>query len=332
MSLPRSTAVDVLRRMLLIRRFEEAVIRMTEAHKEVGRNHLSIGHEAVAAPAMALLRNGDLVHTTHRNHGVIIARGVDPGRALAEIMARAGGLSGGKGGTFHLCDRATGFQPTSAIVGGSVGLAVGSALALKKTGRGNVSVAQFGDGVLDEGIAFEALNFVALFQLPVLLLCENNSVPGELVQSSKLAAREVADVPAMFGIPVERVDGADAAAVYAVVERAIERVRATGGPVYVEAALTRWPGTYSIEPGYPTGLTDLTPCWTGAEIVHPHADWIANADPVLRFVRALLADEVTPDEITSLDRTVQHEIDEAVRFAEASPFPGPEAAVTAVFA
>jgi TPP-dependent pyruvate/acetoin dehydrogenase alpha subunit len=318
--------------MLLIRRFEEAVIRMTDAHPEVGRNHLSIGNEAVAAPAMALLRPGDIVHATHRNHGPIIARGVDPGRALAEIMARADGLCGGKGGTFHLCDRAAGFAPTSAIVGGSIGLAVGSGLALKKAGRGNVSVALFGDGVLDEGIAFEALNFTVLFSLPILFLCENNSISGELAQSSKLAGAAVADVPATFKIPHESVDGEDVEAVYHTLESAIEHVRVTGGPMFVEANLTRWPGTYSVERGYPTGLTVLEPCWTGAEVTGPHAEWVRNDDPVLRFVRALLADGVAPNEVLDADRQVQAQIDAAVAFAEASPFPQPETAFTTVFA
>jgi pyruvate dehydrogenase E1 component alpha subunit len=318
--------------MLLIRRFEETVIRMTEAHKEVGQNWLSIGNEAVEAPAMALLRSGDLVHATHRNHGPIIGRGVDPGRALAELMARADGLCGGKGGAFHLCDKASGFQPTSAIVGGSVGLSVGSAFALKKAGRGNVSVAMFGDGTLDEGITFEALNFIALFKLPVLLLCQNNGDPGERNISGQLASARLADVPISFGIPWEPVDGSDAAAVYALLERSLERVRATNTAVFIEARLRRWPGTYSFEPGFPTGVTDLAMAWNDAAIGGPHADWIRTADPVLLFIRALLADSVTQTEISELDRTICAQMDAAVRFAEASPFPQAEAAFTAVFA
>src|SRR6266508_4323155 len=200
----RTKSVALLARMLLMRRFEEMVITVSAAHK-LGRQHLAIGHEAVGAPALAQLKAGDLTYSTHRNHGHMIARGVDPAKALAEIMGRAGGLCGGKGGTWHMTDPKVGFQSTSAMVGGSIGLSIGGAFALKHQAKGNIAVALFGDGVLDEGISYEAMNMASLFKLPVLFLCENNSKEGER-QTSQLAAKELIDVPKALGIESEHVD------------------------------------------------------------------------------------------------------------------------------
>ena len=179
--------------MLLMRRFEEMVITLARAHK-LGRQHLAIGNEALGAAALMQLADGDLIYTTHRNHGHMIARGVDPGKALAEILGRAGGLCGGKGGTWHMTDPSLGFQSTSAMVGGSIGLSVGGGFALKHKKTANVAVALFGDGALDEGIAYEALNIASLYALPVLFLCENNSKEGE-AQTSRLATKELTAVP-----------------------------------------------------------------------------------------------------------------------------------------
>jgi pyruvate dehydrogenase E1 component alpha subunit len=150
---PRAT----LARMLLMRRFEETVIHVARAHK-LGRQHLAIGNEAIGAAALMQLAGGDLIYTTHRNHGHMIARGADPGRALAEVLGREGGLCAGKGGTWHMTDPTLGFQSTSAMVGGSIGLSAGGSFALKHQKKPNVAVALFGDGALDEGLAYEALN------------------------------------------------------------------------------------------------------------------------------------------------------------------------------
>lgn len=333
MRLSRDGARDVLERMLAIRRFEETAVELARAHPEVGRMHLYIGHEAIGAPIMMLLRPGDLVHTTHRNHGHVIARGADPARAFAELLGRAGGLCRGKAGSFHLCERTAGFGPTSALVGGSMGLAVGTGFALKKQDRDAVSVAMFGDGTLDEGISYEAFNVASLFELPVLFVCENNSTLEEHAQTSKLAAARLSDVPKALGVDVEIVDGADVDAVSTTVERVLERIRSTGRPGYVEARVERWPGAHQVRPELPTGITDLSLCWSGREVTGPHAEWIRSVDPVLRFVRTLLADGLlTQAEVAELDRSVQERMTSARAAAEASPFPRGEDALAAVFA
>jgi TPP-dependent pyruvate/acetoin dehydrogenase alpha subunit len=325
----RDRSVALLARMLLMRRFEEMVITVAGAHK-LGRQHLAIGHEAVGAPALMQLRQGDLTYSTHRNHGHMIARGIDPGKALAEILGRSGGLCGGKGGTWHMTDPKVGFQSTSAMVGGSIGLSIGGAFALKHAGKGNIAVALFGDGVLDEGISYEAMNIASLFKLPVLFLCENNSKEGER-QTSQLAAKELIDVPKALGIESEPVDGGDPEAVDAAVARAIARIRERGTPFFLEARLTRWPGSHQIAHEFLTGITDVSMAWDASAVPAQHAAWV-RTDPILNYVRVLTSrNDLSRDDALALDRRANETMAAARQYAEASPFPAPETAVADLF-
>src|SRR5918998_933135 len=313
-------------RMLLMRRFEEEVISVAAAHKYIGRNHLYIGHEATGAAVMAALRPGDVAHTTHRNHGHLIARGADPGKALAEIMGREGGYNRGRGGTWHICSREAGFLSTSAMVGGSIGLAVGAGLAAQRAGQGAISVALFGDGTLDEGISYEALNFASVFSLPVLFMCENNSKTGQR-PSSMLAAQSLLDVPRALRIESVLVDGADAEAVYKTAAWAVDRIRRTGAPVFIEAKLERWPGSHQLKPEFTTGRTDIRMAFEPAKISGPHADWIRQHDPVLRYLGVLLREKVLSEgETEKIDRRVDEQMKRARAYAEESPFPEAESA------
>ncbi len=327
----RDQRVALLERMLLMRRFEEMIIHAAADHKDIGRNHLYIGHEATGAGVIGLLRKGDLTHTTHRNHGHLIARGADPGKALAEIMGRAGGLNGGRGGTWHLCDKAAGFQSTSAMVGGSIGLSIGGGYAVRELGTDNISVAFFGDGVLDEGIAYEALNFASQYDLPVLFVCENNSKEGAH-ETSRLAAQRLSDVPRALGIDIETVDGGDVEAVRALAENAIARVR-KGRPLFLEARIERWPGSHQAKPEFVTGVTDIALAWDEARIAGPHADWIRDHDPIRLYAKKLTGDKtLTRDEVLAIDARVTERMAAARAYAEASPYPNPESAVLGAFA
>ena len=166
---------ELLRTMLRMRRFEEAVFRLSTERHFAGHFHIYIGQEATGAAIIAALDARDRLATTHRNHGHVIARGADPAAALAEILGRAGGLNGGRSGTLHLSDPSLGFISTSAVVGGCISLAVGAGYACKQNGDGSVAAAFFGDGALEEGVSYEAMNIASLFKLPVLFVCENNS-------------------------------------------------------------------------------------------------------------------------------------------------------------
>jgi pyruvate dehydrogenase E1 component alpha subunit len=328
----RDQRLEQFRRMLRMRRFEEMVIRLAQAHAYVGRQHLHIGHEATGAAVALAMQPGDKIHTTHRNHGYLIACGADPGRAFAEILGRRDGLNGGKGGSWHLCDAQAGFQSTSAMVGGSIALAVGAAFGLKLAGAGRIAVAHFGDGTLDEGVAYESLNLASVLELPVLFVCENNSKAGQR-PSSMLAAARLRDVPLALQIHTELVDGADAAATLAVFAQAAARVRASGKPVFVEATLERWPGSHQVKAEFPTGVTDLALAFDPGRIAGTHAEWIRRFDPVLRAARRLVEEgTATRADVDATDAETQRLMQEARAFAEASPYPHAAAAFERVFA
>jgi len=321
--------IALFERMVLMRRFEEEVLRIAQRHPYVGRQHLHIGHEATGAAVVAVLGPDDVLHTTHRNHGYVIARGADPGRALAEIMGRADGLNGGRGGPWHLTDRSVGIGSTSAMVGGSVGLAVGTALALRMQASKGIAVAHFGDGTLDEGICYEAFNLASLFALPVLFLCENNAKEGQR-PSSMLAAKALRDVPAALRIRTVVVDGRDADAMLAAARRAVAHIRAGKGPVFLQPNLERWPGSHQLRPEFPTGVTDLALAWEEDRIAGTHADWVRDHDGLRLYAKRLLAEgAIDRDGILAVDARVRARLAEARAFAEASPFPDPSA-VTAL--
>ncbi|HEX2726631.1 MAG TPA: thiamine pyrophosphate-dependent enzyme, partial [Beijerinckiaceae bacterium] len=238
----------------------------------------------------------------------------------------------GRAGTWHVCSREAGFLSTSAMVGGSIGLAVGAGLAAQRAGKRAISVALFGDGTLDEGISYEALNFASVFELPVLFMCENNSKTGQR-PSSMLAANSLLDIPKALRIDSVLVDGADVEAVYAAAAHAAGQVRKTGKPLFIEAKLERWPGSHQIKPELTTGRTDIGMAFGGAPIKGEHADWIRDQDPVLRQLRKLALEGILGEaDAVRLDRAVDEQIRRARVYAEGSPFPSPESAPEGVFA
>jgi TPP-dependent pyruvate/acetoin dehydrogenase alpha subunit len=328
----------VLERMLVIRRFEEALVEMSGAKLFKSHYHLYIGQEATAAAAVESLRPDDRLVTTHRNHGHVLARGADPGKAFAEILGRATGLNGGRGGTLHMSDPDKGFLATSSVVGGCIGLATGGAFALKRRGKGGVSVAFFGDGSLEEGISFECMNLAALWQLPIVFLCENNgagatgSAKGGF-PSSLIAAPKLTGIPASLAIPAQTVDGRDAGAVHAAFSRAVQRCRAGKGPAFIEAVTQRWEGSKPMWPELSTGITDLTMAWDAKRIPKKFAGWYRKEDPVLLHVRRLLrARTLTREAVLALDRAVSERMAAARRFAVESPMPRGDTALDHVFA
>src|SRR5580704_14733333 len=237
-SLPNDVAWTILERMLLIRRFEEAVLELSYDKQFIGHYHLYIGQEATGAAAMQVLDRRDYLATTHRDHGHVIARGADPGKAMAEILGRATGLNGGRGGTIHLSDPDLGFISTSGIVGGAISLGVGAGYACRQRGDGAISAVFFGDGALEEGISFEALNIASLWRLPVLFVCENNSsgswAPGQGYPTLVHASSDLCSIAKSVNIVTMRVDGADVSAVHSVATEAIALCRAGKGPVFLE--------------------------------------------------------------------------------------------------
>ena len=327
-----------LEKMLLIRRFEETVVKLANEGHFRGHYHLYIGQEGTGVPAIAALGPKDHLATTHRNHGHILARGADPGAGLAEILGRATGLNGGRGGTIHLCDPALGFLSTSGVVGGCISLAVGGGYACARRRDGSVTMALFGDGALEEGVSFEALNIASLWHLPVIFLCENNSAGAMGMAKGGYptlvhASTDLLLIPQSLGISSMRVDGVDVAAVHAAATDAVARCRSGQGPVFIEAMTPRWAGSDPLWPELATGITDLRMATGELGTDGRHKEWYEHFDPVLRLARDMAkggAESVR--KLFALDEATRKRIADASDFAVASPLPAPETALNHVFA
>lgn len=317
--------------MLRIRRFEEQCILLSRAGKFPGHYHVYIGQEATAVAACAALGAEDFVFSTWRNHGHLLARGAAPDRMMAEILGKSGGYARGKSGTLHMAVRELGVPATSALVGGSLPLATGAALACKRRGFG-VVVAFFGDAALEEGASYEAMILASAWQVPILFVCENNSIPpaqrerGQYTSSTLPAARLV-EVPQALQIRAEVVDGADADALTDCFDRLVAEVRSTGAPRFVEVRCTRWPGSFPLWPELPGGEWQLAWAFGEAPDRADLAAWLEHSDPLLLYVRKLVASgSLTRAQVQALDAAVTEEMAAAVEFALESPFPAPEEA------
>lgn len=332
-------AQGFLRRMLLMRRAEEQVIHFARDHEELirGHYHVYIGQEAIGAGVCATLRQDDYVFTTHRNHGHVVARGGELGPLLAEIIGRTTGFNQGRGGTFHVAVPQLGILHTSAVVGGCMPLAVGAAFSIKKLGTDQVSLVFFGDGVLEEGAFYEAINMAMLWRLPVVFLCENNSAPPDRraagqVPSSSHSAKQLVDVAQAFSIPAEIVDGADIEAVYRVTQALVERTRKGDGPVFLEARATRWPGNMGMYPELKGGDYDIGWAWNPDSGPAELRDWLRASDPVALYARSLVdSGAVTRGQVEEMDAQARQEAAAATKFALESPEPTPERALEHVF-
>ncbi|MFM1815989.1 MAG: hypothetical protein RLZ98_2684 [Pseudomonadota bacterium] len=319
--------------MLRMRRFEEAVFSLHDEGAFTGHYHLYIGQEAAGAAAMSALGSSDHIVTTHRNHGHLIARGADPAATLAEILGRATGINRGYGGTFHLCEPELGFLSTSGVVGGAISLAIGGGYACRQRGDGSVTIVFFGDGALEEGVAFEALNIAALWNLPVVFFCENNDAAlwqGGGKASDEHATDDLRKIPATFGIETERVDGRDVEAVFAATSAAVAACRGGNGPRFIESMTERWPGNFQQWPSMVTGVTDIVVGTGRAELPAEHRDWFENQDPVLRLARSLAQSDSS--RVEQIDGEVLRLMNSARELALAAPEQPPEAALNHVFA
>jgi acetoin:2,6-dichlorophenolindophenol oxidoreductase subunit alpha len=304
--------------MIRIRLFEQKLAELYKRGRLVGVVHLSIGQEATAVGVCSALRGGDQITSTHRGHHHMLARGLEPQRMFAEILGRAGGYCGGKGGSMHVSAPAQGAMGANGIVGGGIAHAVGLGLAAKRLGSGSVAVAFFGDGAANQGVLFESLNLAALWQVPVLFVCENNGYTEFTPTDAVTAGESIAGRAAPFGIPAEHVDGDDVASVDQVATQAVERARSGGGPTFIECRTVRWRGHHEGEESY-AGQYREPPTPT---------------DPIDRLERALRTAGV--QDAASLRAAVEAEeragIEAALAAAEAEPEPPLERAFEDAFA
>jgi len=330
---------EILRRMLLIRRFEEAAIQLWETVETDGHRHVYIGQEAVAACIEESLREDDFLLTAHRNHGHLLARGADPGQAMAEILGRTDGFNKGRGGSAGMTCREAGFLATTGQVGGQLGLGIGAAYAQKVRNKGGISVVFFGDGGLEEGIGFEAMNMAQLYALPILFVCENNSVgvtSGRAQNewsSSSITAEHLVDIPRALGIQAEFAEVADTAQVLTITGDLIERIRKTQAPAFVEMRARRWPGSRYFSPKMIYGPTPLAAIWDPDSYTDAQYDWVHASDPIVRLGGDMLAaGQVTPEDLQSLDQETADVVASAKSFALQSAELTPQSGLTGTYA
>ncbi|MEV0799769.1 thiamine pyrophosphate-dependent dehydrogenase E1 component subunit alpha [Kribbella sp. NPDC050281] len=237
---------DLYRTVRLIRRFEERAIEFVRSGEIVGGIHPYIGQEAIAAGVCAALTDTDVITSTHRGHGHVLARGVDPARLLAELMGRESGLNRGRGGSMHAADFGLGILGANAIVGAAGSIATGAAWAHRRLGRDTVAATFFGDGAMNEGMLLEAFNLAALWQVPVVFVCENNGYATTMPVASAVAGSITARAEA-FGIPAVTVDGQDPEKVLEASRVAVERARSGQGPTFLECTTYRFDAHHTFE-------------------------------------------------------------------------------------
>lgn len=241
---PSSAPLHRYARMALIRAFELRVSELYRDGEIPGFVHTSLGQEAVAVGVCDALREDDYIATTHRGHGHCLAKGADVDGMMSELFAKQSGLCHGKGGSMHVADPRRGILGANAIVGASIPLAVGAALSSKLLAQERVAVAFLGEGAVNQGAFHEAANLAAIWDLPVLLVCENN-LYSEFSDSRRMArVTSVAERSAAYGITAQALDGNDVSAVYAAAAEAVAACRAGAGPVLLEALTYRWHGHY----------------------------------------------------------------------------------------
>src|SRR5213083_2573247 len=233
--------LHMYRQMAKIRAFDEQVNELYRSAKMPGLAHLYIGEEAVAVGICEALRKTDYITSTHRGHGHCLAKGASVERMFAELLGKEPGYCRGKGGSMHIADHENGNLGANAIVGGSTGIATGAALSAKRRGAGEVAVCFFGEGALGQGILYEVMNMAALWQLPVVYVCENN-LYNEYTHYLDVTAGEILARPRAFGIESREVDGQEVRAVYAETAELVERARGGGGPAFLLCNTYRYHG------------------------------------------------------------------------------------------
>jgi acetoin:2,6-dichlorophenolindophenol oxidoreductase subunit alpha len=307
-SLGREQALGLLATMWRIRLFEERVGRLKQADEVHGLIHLSVGQEGVAAAVCSQLRDDDAVYSGHRAHGHAIAKGASLERTMAELMGRDTGLCRGLGGSMHLVSAEHGFMGATGVVGGSIPIALGSALAARMRGEDSVAVAFFGDGAVQAGHFNETVNLAALWKLPLILVCENNGFAEFTPRSAHTVVERVSDVVAPYEVERTTVDGNDVLAVWEAFGGFLASGRRGGGPFLVECLTQRLRGHYEGDPGkYREAMAA--------------ADWQAK-DPILRLQRHGVAQGwFGEDAPAAIEAGAAAAVEAAVVFGRESPFP-----------
>jgi TPP-dependent pyruvate/acetoin dehydrogenase alpha subunit len=308
---------DMLQRMQLIRAFEERVIDLCHRKQLGGLVHVGIGQEGVAVGLATALGERDYVYGTHRSHGHFLARGADPNLLLAELAGKDTGYCRGRGGSMHIADVSRRLMSATGIVGGTIPLALGTALVARE--EGNVVAVFFGDGASNTGSFHECLNMATLWKLPVVLVCENNGYAEFTPMSAHTVVSHVSTHAQPYGMASAIVDGNDTLAVLQAARTAVNQAREGGGPTLLECLTYRLRGHYVGDPESYRKASEI-------------AEW-RDKDPIRRFVGLLMQrGTVTQNDIDAMEASAKARVEEAVRFMTESPLPAPSSVADFVYA
>jgi pyruvate dehydrogenase E1 component alpha subunit len=310
----KQTLLELYRKMVTIREFETMAGEHFAAGEIPGFIHLSIGQEASSVGVCSCLRKDDYVVTTHRGHGHMIAKGADLKRMTAELFARRDGYCKGKGGSMHIADFSIGFLGANGVVAGGLPIITGAGLSIKLRKTDQVALAFFGDGACNRGPVHEAMNMAAIWKLPVIFVVENNQYASTTPMTYACAVEDLCTRAAGYGMPGVKVDGNDVLAVRKAAAAAVEKARAGEGPTFIENKTYRIRGHFEGDPQkYRT--TEEVQTW-------------GEKDPLERFTVLLTRKkQLNQRQAAQILKEVRAELDEALAFAQASPFPEPEDAL-----
>jgi pyruvate dehydrogenase E1 component alpha subunit len=310
-------SVDLLRelyyKMRLVRIFENTVEDLIHAGELLSDAHLMQGQEATAIGTTAALKEGDYITSTHRPHGHILGMGIDPKAVMAEIGGKETGISGGRGGEMHMFDPSNGIIGSNGMVGGSLPHAAGAVLASQLDGEGRVAIGFFGDGAINQGVVHETMNLAAIWNLPILFLCENNRYAVSFAAENSTRIENLSERAAGYGMPGKTIDGQDVLTVYEEVSQSIDSIRSGDGPQLIEAETYRYLDH--------TAASSRLASYRSEEEIETYRE----RDPVSTFANTLISENIlSEDEIESINADVDQEVDEAVEFMKESDYPPAE--------
>ena len=320
MALDANLLKEMYRMMVKIRYFDESANNLYRQDILYGSLHLYIGEEAMAVGVSLNLRQDDFISSNHRGHGHCLAKGGDEKKLMAELLGRVDGYCHGRGGSMHYTDLSKGMLPANGIVAGHFGVATGAALSIQIRKTDQVVVCYLGEGASNQGIFYECLNLAGLWKAPIVYVCENNLYAQWTSAQKTLALPDVALKGAPFGIPGVIVDGNDVIAVYEKAKEAVERARRGEGPTLLEGKTYRWTGHFAGDVGI---------AYRSKEEID---SWKARC-PIQMLKAKMISKKIAQEkELLEIEKEMKQQIEEAVTFAQGSPFPKPEQALEYVYA
>ena len=307
--------ISMLDKMIEIRLFEEKLSELRYKGDVMGAVHCCIGQEAVSVGTCYALNKRDYIMGTHRSHGYMLAKGAGMNGLMAEIMGKATGTNGGRGGSLHVCDTSVGAIGATGIVGSGLPVACGTAFASKYNKDNKVTLVFFGDGASNEGTFHECMNLAAIWKLPIIFMLENNGVAVTTLNKNTTNVTELYKRAMAYGVPGYRVDGQDPEKVYSEVRKAVEHARNGKGPTLIEAV------TYRFQE-HAEGKGYLRMQGTGYRSEEDVAMWKREKDPVVLYSKRLISDKIiTVDDIDGIYKDVKKRVSQAVEYGLSSPFP-----------